>query len=172
MYFVFVYFHFLVIVSDLFSALCTVYFNVYSNRLNGTIPDELRLRQVVYFDVGRNQLSGRLPRDLGEQFVELRSLHLDHNDFRGTLPRSYNSVGNNRLEAFSINHNRLTGYVPGDRELYNKLVEYTLHENRFSGLDRENCRLEIPYGEMIEFKADCDICRCDGWFDLCGRWCD
>jgi hypothetical protein len=124
------------------------------------------------FDLGRNQLTGRLPQDIGQAFVELRSFHLDHNDFRGTLPREYNTVGNGRLASFTINHNRLTGYVSGDRQLYNNLLQYTLHENQFSGLDSENCRMEIPYGEMVEFKADCDICRCNGWFNLCGRWCD
>jgi hypothetical protein len=125
----------------------------------------------MYFDVGRNELSGTLPEDLGDTFVDLRSLHLDHNHFRGTLPESYNDVGNGRLEAFTVDHNRLTGYVPGDRRLYNKLVIYTLHENRFWGLERDNCYLEIPWGEMIEFKADCDICRCIGYFNLCGIWC-
>jgi hypothetical protein len=121
--------------------------------------------------VGRNELSGYLPEDLGESFVDLRSLHLDHNYFSGTLPFSYNDVGNGRLESFSVDHNRLTGYVSGDRYLYNKLVTYTLHENRFWGLERDNCRLEIPWGEMIEFKADCDICRCNGYFNLCDIWC-
>ena len=145
------------------------YFNVYSNRFTGTIPENLRFRQVKYFDVGRNSLTGRLPRDLGEQFVELRELLLDHNDFRGTLPSSYNSVGNHRLEMFTINHNRLTGVVPGEREIYTKLVTYTLHRNRFSGLDSENCRLEVPYGEMVEFKVDCNICSCPSnrFFNLC-----
>jgi hypothetical protein len=148
-----------------------VYFNVYSNKLTGTIPEDLRLRKLTYFDVGRNELTGRLPPDLGETFVELRQLHLDHNDFRGTLPTSYNDVGNGRLEIFTVDHNRLTGYVTGERDLYNKLLEYTLHENQFSGMSSENCRLEIPYGEMVEFKADCDICRCDGYFGLCDMYC-
>ncbi|KAG7359071.1 two component regulator [Nitzschia inconspicua] len=148
-----------------------LYFNVYSNKLTGTIPENLRLRNLQYFDVGRNRLTGRLPRDLGDTFVELRQLHLDHNDFRGTLPPNYNGVGNHRLEAFTVDHNRLTGYVYGERTLYNKLVHYTLHENRFSGLARENCRMEIPYGEMVEFKADCDVCRCYGYFRLCGLYC-
>lgn len=124
-----------------------------------------------YFDVGRNQLTGRLPKDLGDTFVELRFLHLDHNDFRGTLPPNYNDVGNGRLEAFTVNNNRLTGYVYGNRKLYNKLLDFQLQENRFSGLDRDVCRLEIPYGEMVEFKADCDICKCAGYFDLCGIYC-
>merc|ERR1712238_420663 len=147
------------------------YFNIYSNQFTGTIPDHLRLRNLFYSDVGRNLLTGKLPSDLGESFVSLRHLHLDHNDFRGTIPSSYNKVGNGRLESFSLNHNRLTGTVPGDREHYNKLVQYTLHENRFSRIQINNCRLEVPQGECVEFRADCNICRCNGFLNLCDRTC-
>ena len=107
---------------------------------------------VVYFDIGRNQMTGKLPKDIGEKFVALRHRHFDHNDFRGTLPESYNTVGNGRLESFSIDHNRLTGTVPGERDLYNKLVQYTLHSNRFGNIDSDNCRMELPQGEMVEFR--------------------
>lgn len=150
----------------------TGYFNVYSNRLTGNIPTDLRLRSCVYFDVGRNQLTGTLPDDLGEKFVELRQLHLDHNGFTGTVPDSYMNVGNGRLEAFTIDHNQLGGWLPGKREFYNMLIELTVHENQFDGMAGETCNLEVPYGEMVEFKADCEICRCnDGFFDLCGTTC-
>lgn len=150
----------------------TEYFNLYSNRLTGTIPPDLKFRDCVYFDVGRNQLTGTLPIELAESLVEVRDLHFDHNNFRGTVPVEYNFVGNGRLEAFSINHNQLTGWLPGERERYNKLVQFTLHENQFDGMSSDNCRLEVPYGEMVEFKADCEICICNkGFFDLCGTTC-
>ena len=97
-------------------------------------------------------MTGRLPNDIGEKFVALRHFHLDHNDFRGTLPDSYNTVGNGRLESFSIDHNRLTGTVPGERSMYNKLVQYTLHSNQFDRVDSENCRIEVPSGECVEFR--------------------
>lgn len=108
---------------------------------------------MIYFDVGRNFLTGTLPADLGEKFVELRHLHLDRNEFRGTLPESYNTVGNNRLESFSINHNQLTGVVPGKRELYNKLVQYNLQSNNFDEMDSDVCRIEIPFGENVELRC-------------------
>jgi hypothetical protein len=147
------------------------YFNVYSNRLTGTIPPDLKFRDCIYFDVGRNQLTGTLPVELAEGLVEIRHLHFDHNNFRGELPVEYNAVGNGRLESFSINHNRLSGWLSGEREFYNKLVQFTFHQNRFDGMSPENCRMEVPYGEMVEFKADCELCVCDGWFDLCGTTC-
>ena len=100
------------------------YFNIYSNQFSGTIPSDLRWRQCVQFDVGRNLLTGTLPEDIGEKFVNLRLLHLDHNMFRGTLPANYNNVGNGRLVALSLEYNRLTGMVPGEREIYDNLVQY------------------------------------------------
>ena len=112
----------------------------------------MRLRDVYYFDVGRNKLTGTLPEDMGEKFVSLRHLYFDRNNFRGTLPEDYNAVGNGRLESFSIDHNQLTGEVPGGREMYNKLVQYTLHSNRFDHIDSDNCRMEVPRGEMVEFR--------------------
>mmetsp|Transcript_21292 Transcript_21292/g.50361 ORF Transcript_21292/g.50361 Transcript_21292/m.50361 type:complete len:574 (-) Transcript_21292:1436-3157(-) len=147
------------------------YFNLYSNQLTGTLPQNMRLREVIYFDVGRNQLTGRLPDDLGEKFVAARHLHFDHNDFRGTLPASYNTVGNGRLESFSIEHNRLTGTLQGERDLYNKLVQFTLHGNRFDRIESGTCRMEVPQGEMVEFRADCQVCGCRGYFNLCARQC-
>mmetsp|Transcript_6101 Transcript_6101/g.15111 ORF Transcript_6101/g.15111 Transcript_6101/m.15111 type:complete len:581 (-) Transcript_6101:497-2239(-) len=147
------------------------YFNVYSNNLTGTLPRNLRWRSCIYFDVGRNQLTGTLPNGIGETFVALRHLHLDHNEFRGTLPESYNTVGNGRLESFSIDHNKLTGTIPGKRDLYNKLVQYTLHSNQFESMDSDTCKSEVPKGEMVELRADCDVCTCNGFFDICDLQC-
>lgn len=59
-------------------------------------------------------------------FVELRMLHLDHNSFNGTIPESYLSAGNGRLEEFSLNHNSLTGYVPDKIEIWNKMSKLVL----------------------------------------------
>jgi len=117
-------------------------------------------------------LTGTLPESLGEQLVELRHLHLDHNRFTGTLPLSYNNVGNGRLESLTINHNRLTGVVSGQRDLYNKMSVYTLQENQFTSMGSEICNMLIPWGEMPELKADCDICNCTDFFNICARYCD
>ncbi len=145
------------------------YFNVYSNQFTGTIPADLRWRQCVTFDVGRNQLTGTLPEDLGDRFVELRHLFLSHNAFSGTFPTSYNTVGNGRLVALAIQSNQLTGVVPGARENYDTLVQFTLHDNQFTRQEQENC--DNYY--LVEFKADCpDVCTCFGrFFDFCDRWC-
>ena len=143
------------------------YFNVYSNALTGIIPSSLRFSSVWYFDVGRNNLEGPLPDDVGSQFVELRHLLLDHNSFNGTLPESYINVGNGRLESFHIDHNQLTGQVPGNHDQRDKLVEFTLHNNSFTKLGKNTCKLSVfNGGEMVEFKADEDICDCS---PFCGQ---
>ena len=143
------------------------YFNVYSNALTGIIPSSLRFSNVWYFDVGRNNLEGPLPEDVGLQFVELRHLLLDHNSFNGTLPESYINVGNGRLESFHIDHNQLTGQVPGNHDQRDKLVEFTLHNNSFTKLGKDTCKLSVfNGGEMVEFKADEDICDCS---PFCGQ---
>jgi len=54
-----------------------------------------------------------------------RRLHLDHNQFNGTIPSSYMTVGNGRLESLSLNHNQLTGWVPDDFTIWNKMSKYT-----------------------------------------------
>jgi len=151
------------------------YFNVYSNQLTGSLPEGLRLRQCLYFDVGENYFTGTLPQDIGDKFVELRMLYLDHNAFSGTLPSSYNTVGNGRLNILAIEHNQLTGIVPsGDREFNNldNLSSYTLQANQFTGM--ENLQICSIQG-MVEFKADCYpamVCGCWGpLFEFCDRYC-
>jgi hypothetical protein len=106
--------------SNVFSFVAD-WLNLYNNGFTGPIPDNLRWRQMFYFDVGYNQLTGQLPDDLGDKFASLRHLHLDHNQFSGTLPAPYTSVGGNRLESLTVDHNRLGGAVPSSYVLYNKL---------------------------------------------------
>jgi hypothetical protein len=99
----------------------TGYLNLYSNQLTGTIPESLRLRNLIFLDLGRNSLYGTLPYDIGETFVELRNLHLDFNRLNGTIPESYTAVGNGRLESLTLNNNLLSGWVPDNFELHDKL---------------------------------------------------
>jgi hypothetical protein len=51
---------------------------------------------------------------------------LDHNQFNGTIPASYITVGNGRLEIMSLDHNQLTGWVPDDYTNWNKMSEFLL----------------------------------------------
>ncbi len=88
-------------------------------------------------------------------------MFIDNNQFVGSLPESYINVGNGRLESFAVNDNFLTGAVPDNYELFNKLVMYTLQNNNFDGELGNTCRLIVfDGGENVELKADCEICNC------------
>ena len=106
------------------------YINFYKNQLTGTIPSDMRLRQLFYFDLGRNKFSGTLPADIGDKYIRLRHLHLDHNQFVGTIPPTYTQAGNGRLESLSLNSNLLTGSVPTNYELYHKLGTWWFNKSR------------------------------------------
>jgi hypothetical protein len=66
----------------------TEYLNLYDNRFTGTIPSNLRLRDLVYLDLGRNVLYGSIPSDIGDSFVSLRQFHIDFNRLSGSIPES------------------------------------------------------------------------------------
>jgi hypothetical protein len=137
------------------------YFNVYSNQMTGTIPSDLRLRQMFYMDLGRNKFRGTLPVSLGENYVRLRHLHLDHNRFTGTVPSTLINAGNGRLNALSLNDNKLTGLLPGNFQVFTRMGQFTAHNNQFSKMDKDICKLNVfENGELAEFKSDCDICVC------------
>jgi Leucine rich repeat len=148
------------------------YLNLQSNLLSGSIPSGLRLGEVAYFDLGRNELTGTIPDDLGSDFVELRHLLLDHNGLIGSIPTTIPIAGSGSLETLELHHNALTGRVPDNFSMYNKLVQYRLDSNNFDSMGPQNCLLSLfnNYGgELIEFKADCDICTCNDRFceDMC-----
>lgn len=141
------------------------YLNLYDNNLTGTIPKNLRLRDLFYFDIGRNFISGSIPEEIGIDFVELRYLHIDHNRLTESIPDTIPSMANGRLISFLANHNRLEGVVPDNWIMFNKLVQYTLHENYFDYLGPANCNFNVfEGGQLVEFKADCDICSCNDIF--------
>ena len=71
-------------------------------------------------DLGHNNFVGTLPSSF-ERFYALRHLALDHNDLNGTIPSVFPNIGNGRLETLYMNDNRLTGSIPGQFRLYNKL---------------------------------------------------
>lgn len=106
---------------------CPEYINLYDNRLTGTIPNNLGLRDLFYFDIGRNYIGGSIPADIGTDFTELRYLHVDHNRLTQGIPYTIPPMADGRLVSFLADHNRLTGVVPDNWIMFNKLVQYTLH---------------------------------------------
>mmetsp|Transcript_10763 Transcript_10763/g.31360 ORF Transcript_10763/g.31360 Transcript_10763/m.31360 type:complete len:627 (-) Transcript_10763:843-2723(-) len=141
------------------------YLNLYDNRLTGTIPTNLKLRDLFYFDIGRNSIGGSIPGDIGTDFMELRYLHIDHNRLTQNIPDTIPPMANGRLLSFLANNNRLQGNVPDNWTMFNKLVQYTLHDNYFNYLGPANCYFNVfEGGQLVEFKAECDICSCNDIF--------
>ncbi|KAL3941683.1 MAG: hypothetical protein SGBAC_003996 [Bacillariaceae sp.] len=103
--------------SEIASAGSTIrqlrYFDVHRNQMTGSIPSNMRLRQMFYLDLGYNGFSGTLPNDMGTDYVRLRHLHLDHNNFVGTFPKSYLTSGDWRILTVFVNDNNLSGVFPG-----------------------------------------------------------
>lgn len=140
------------------------YFNVQRNQLTGTIPSNLRLRKLYYVDLGRNMLSGTVPDELGEQLVRVRHLYLDHNQFSGTIPYWIMNAGDGHLRNLALNDNKFTGDLPGDHMEIRKMDQLTVQNNKLDGMSKNTCSMSVfVEGEMIEFKSDCDICRCSGF---------
>jgi len=118
---------------------------------------------MFHFDVSFNNLNGTLPADIGENFKALKQLYLDHNQFTGTIPESYSSVGSGRLYVLTLNDNLLTGSVPTTWGKDNFFVDtiYVQHNNLTIEVDKDVCKLDVfEGGELVEFRADCNVCSC------------
>ena len=91
--------------------------------MTGSIPSNMRLRQLYYMDLGSNYFSGDLPADtLGTQAVRLRHLYLDHNNFMGTFPAEVLNAGDGRLKNLAINDNQFVGAFPDNHDKSNSIM--------------------------------------------------
>ncbi|KAL3941684.1 MAG: hypothetical protein SGBAC_003997 [Bacillariaceae sp.] len=102
------------------------YFNVHRNQMTGSIPSNMRLRQMFYMDLGNNKFSGNLPTNLGEEYVRLRHLFLDHNNFEGPVPESYINAGNGRIQTLTLNDNNFSGAFPWNHEVFNRMRKFDI----------------------------------------------
>jgi Leucine rich repeat len=142
--------------------------SLYKNKLIGTIPSTLKLRNLQYLDLSYNLMSGTIPSDWVTDMARLRVLYLDHNMFTGSLPIDFPKVGNKRLEIMHLNDNQFSGYVPGDYEVVTFLESVQLQNNQFTGIGQGICDMivfTVGPGELTNFRTDCSICNCDY---LCG----
>lgn len=50
-------------------------------------------------------------------------------------------------------------------------VQLTIHDNNFDSMTKDTCKLDVFVGgELVEFKSQCEICRC-GEDSLMCRFC-
>lgn len=101
----------------------TVYINLKSNKFSGILPTGLRWRKLWYLDLGGNNFEGPLPEDI-DNMPAIRHLHLDHNQFNGTIPDALPQIGNGRIETLSLDHNRLEGAFPDQWDITWHMCEY------------------------------------------------
>lgn len=138
--------------------------------MTGSIPEGMALRKAFFFDLSFNKFSGTLPADMGVDFVRLRNLYLDHNEFVGPIPESYAAIGDNQLWNLYLNDNALTGSVPTGWAKGNIFLDtLSVQNNQLTvGIDKEFCKISIyDSGEMVEIGADCEICSCNTLCDNC-----
>ena len=66
------------------------FFSVHQNRLTGSLPSEMSLKNAYMLDFSNNNFYGKLPNDITQSnFNKLRLLYLNNNAFAGTIPDSF-----------------------------------------------------------------------------------
>ncbi|XP_048537775.1 receptor kinase-like protein Xa21 [Triticum urartu] len=87
------------------------YFNLAENNLHGMIPPSLyNWSSLVVFDVGSNMLYGSIPDDIGNKLPKLERLGLRANHFTGTIPSSISNISS--LISLDLTQNKFSGYMP------------------------------------------------------------
>jgi len=81
-------------------------------------------------DLGHNKFSGTLPLELRTEYVLLRHLYLDHNDFLGTLPESDVVTGQGRINTLYVNDNKLSGPFPGHVTIFHRKRKLLIGKGR------------------------------------------
>ncbi|MBL7992345.1 MAG: T9SS type A sorting domain-containing protein [Candidatus Kapabacteria bacterium] len=107
-------------------------FDVSSNRISGTIPDNFRtLRKLTVLAAANNRLSGALPIQTLLSMDSLRVLNLGGNGFTGALPGELSQL--RRLRYLSLRSNQLDGTLPESLSSLDSLETLWLDSNRFVG---------------------------------------
>ena len=89
------------------------YLILHHNQFNGTLPEELRLRQLFYLDLSNNHFEGSIAHiDWPNLFPSIRVLYLGYNKFSGELPESFPLMGNGHMKLVFLQGNNFTGAFP------------------------------------------------------------
>jgi hypothetical protein len=176
------------------------YLILHHNRFNGTLPVELRLRQLFYLDLSNNRFEGSISHiDWAQVVPTLQILHLEYNQFSGELPESFPLVGSGNMKQIFLQSNAFTGEFPSKgwsdyhlstfctivRSFYfflpfvpslwlilrfsilTRAANVNIANNSFTNA-KDMCKLGVLEGaEMVEFRADCDVCECESMCDTC-----
>ena len=113
--------------ADLGSFANLTTFNVFDNRLTGSLPQIGSLARLENFIASLNQLSGSIPPITG--LTGLRYFIVDRNQLTGSLP---DLAGLTALDVFQAGNNRLTGPIPSLSGLFN-LRSFIVDFNSLTG---------------------------------------
>lgn len=81
------------------------FFSVYQNQLTGPIHTNMKLKNMYMLDLSRNEFYGTIPEDINqENFSTLRLLYMDHNLITGTIPGSLMQM--RKMKGLFLNDNR------------------------------------------------------------------
>merc|ERR1719305_480990 len=136
-----------------------------NNRLTGPLPRKLKADFMQDFRLSNNQLTGTLEFDglMGHlsSSLKLTHLYLDHNKFKGTLPKSLSLMTD--LKMMHLQNNQFTGQIPNLKAL-TKLVDAKgtkLAEEDGVNFAGNTFACPIPSTSVVYDTANC-VCQA-GW---------
>jgi Leucine-rich repeat (LRR) protein len=88
-----------------------VYFDLSSNRLNGSVsPAFAQLVGLEYLNLSQNMFQGEIPQEIGNNLTSLEFLDVSSNNLTGTIPSSLANIHD--LQFLNVSLNNLSGEIP------------------------------------------------------------
>ena len=119
--------------------------NLEQNQLDGTLSGQViqMMSKLETLSLSQNNLSGLLPgKEIGS-LSSLKYLYLDSNHFVGSLSSSIAQQNKATLEELWLQDNAFSGTVPASFVRLDKLHDFFIDGNKFTGLPEEICSPDI-----------------------------
>jgi len=135
---------------------------LHHNNLNGTFPLGMRLSRLRYCDLSSNEFEGTIPSDWPTLLMNMRTLYLNDNQITGSIPQNFSEIGSGWLKQIDFSSNKLTGRFPQWGNPIYYLTNIDIRDNQFTrDMPSSICSMSVfDRAEMVELRADCDICDC------------
>ncbi|KAB1227995.1 Receptor-like protein kinase HSL1 [Morella rubra] len=123
--------------------------NLYDNRFEGSLPENITLSPNLYeLKLFNNKLSGPLPNQLGMN-SPLKSIDLSYNGFSGEIP--YHLCGKGTLKDLILIYNSFSGKIPESLGKCQSLSRVRLKHNELSGTVPERF-WGLPHVYLLELE--------------------